>query len=566
MKKFIKNLKVSQAISGMVAISLVFTLLIGALGYLNMKKLNNNTTTMYKERLLPITSITSIRADFLNIRIYVNKGIISYNKDIDSTIKNYESTIEQKLADLNSTQIDTKEAEEINKFKNDYTEYKTTWERSKESLEKGQKISNEDYSTFGKLGDNIELTLKNVREYEITISNELKIQSDNIYNQSLRLFLLIFLIGMTILIIISILIIRVINSSTKEMIEVLDEVAQGNLTVNVESSGNNEFEIMKNSLRNTIENISQIVSDIKEKSNNIDEASENLSAISEEMTSSAENVSNAIQDVAKGTGEQAGDLVNIATVLNEFGNELGSMVKLIKEIDTNTQGIHSMAGKSNGDMQNVINSVEKVTYSFEDLISKISNVGQNVNKITEITNIINSISEQTNLLALNAAIEAARAGEAGRGFSVVADEIRKLAEQSKSSLENINALINTISTDTNTMIKTTDIMKSELINQKTDIDTAIQSFTDITKAVNEVNPKINSVSVSAVKIDDEKNSILEKIEGASSIAEEVSASSEEIAASSQEMSASTEEVSRTAQNMHDMTIEMMDKINKFKTL
>lgn len=565
MKKLIKNLKVSQVILGIVIISLVFTLLIGALGYLNMKKLNNNTAKMYEERLLPIASLTSIRGDFLNIRVYVNKGIISYDKDIDSKIKESEKSIEQKLTEFNAAQTDAEEADAINKFKSDYSQYKITWEKSKESLEKGQGLSTEDYNTFSKLGGNIETTLKDLREHEITKANELKAQSDNIYNQSLTLFFLIYLIGMTILIIIIILVIRVINSSTKEMIEVLNEVAEGNLTVNVESSGNNEFEIMKNSLRNTIENISQIVSDIKEKSYNIDEASENLSAISEEMTSSAENVSNAIQDVAKGTGEQAGDLVNITTILNKFGNELGNMVDLIKEIDTNTQGIHSMADQSNGDMQNVINSVEKVTYSFKDLISKISNVGQNVNKINEITIMINSISEQTNLLALNAAIEAARAGEAGRGFSVVADEIRKLAEQSKSSLENINALINTISTDTNTMIKTTDVMKSELINQKTDIDTAIQSFTNIIKSVNEVNPKINSVSISAVKIDDEKNSILEKIEGASSIAEEVSASSEEIAASSQEMSASTEEVSRTAQDMHDMTIEMMNKVNKFKT-
>lgn len=565
MKKLIKNLKVSQVILGIVIISLVFTLLIGALGYLNMKKLNNNTAKMYEERLVPIASLTSIRGDFLNIRVYVNKGIISYDKDIDSKIKESEKNIEQKLTEFNAAQTDAEEADAINKFKSDYSQYKITWEKSKESLEKGQGLSTEDYNIFSKLGGNIETTLKDLREHEITKANELKAQSDNIYNQSLRLFFLIYLIGMVILIIILILVIKVINSSTKEMIEVLNEVAEGNLTVNVESSGNNEFEIMKNSLRNTIENISQIVNDIKEKSYNIDEASENLSAISEEMTSSAENVSNAIQDVAKGTGEQAEELVNITTTLNRFGNELGNMVDLIKEIDINTQSIHSMADKSNGDMQNVINSVEKVTYSFKDLISKISNVGQNVNKINEITSMINSISEQTNLLALNAAIEAARAGEAGRGFSVVADEIRKLAEQSKSSLENINALINTISTDTNTMIKTTDVMKSELINQKTDIDTAIQSFTNIIKSVNEVNPKINSVSISAVKIDDEKNSILEKIEGASSIAEEVSASSEEIAASSEEMSASTEEVSRTSQDMHDMTIEMMNKVNKFKT-
>lgn len=565
MKKFLKNLKVSQVISGMVFVAVVFTSLIGIFGFRDLKKINNNTTEMYTESLLPITSVTSIRADFLNIRVYVTKGLLSYNKDYDGKIKDYENKVNQRVSEFNATQIDSKEAEKFNKFKSDYAEYIKTWENSKESLEKGQKISDENYNAFSKLGDSIESTLKDLKDYELNLASQLKTQSDNIYNQSLRLFVSIFLIGIAILIIVSILIIKVINNSTKEMIKILDEVSQGDFTVTAESNGNNEFEIMKSSLKKTIENISQMISDIKEKSHNIDQASENLSAISEEMSSSGENVSDAIQDVAKGTGEQAEDLINIATILNEFGDELGSMVQLIKEIDTNTQGIHSMADKSNGDMQNVINSVEKVTYSFKDLISKISNVGQNVNKINEITNLINSISEQTNLLALNAAIEAARAGESGRGFSVVAEEIRKLAEQSKSSLENINTLINNISSDTNTMIKTTDVMKSELINQKTDIDTAIQSFANITKAVDEVNPKIHSVNVSAAKIDNDKNSILEKIEGASAIAEEVSASSEQIAASSEEMSASTEEVSQTAQNMHNMVKEMMNKVDKFKT-
>lgn len=566
MKKFIKNLKVSQAISGMASIAVIFTLLIGVAGYQNLKKINNNTDMMYNERLIPITSVTSIRADFLNIRVYVIKGIFSYNKDCDVKIKYYENMIDQRLSELNTTQLDSRESEEISKFKSDYSEYLKTWEKSKELLEKGQKISDEDYNTFGKLGDDIETELKGFKDYEITISNQLKTQSDTIYNQSLKLFVLIFLIGITILAVVSVVTIKVIKSSTKEMIEILDEVAQGDFTIDVASRGNNEFEIMKNSLRKTIENISQMISEVKENSYNIDTASENLSAISEEMASSAESVSSAIHDVAKGTSEQSNSLIDTTTILNVFGNELESMVKLIKEIDTNTKSIHSMADKSNNDMQNLINSVQKVAYSFDDLISKILNVGQNVNKITEITNFINSISEQTNLLALNAAIEAARAGESGRGFSVVAEEIRKLAEQSKSSLGSINALIFTVSTDTNTMIKTTDVVKSELINQKTDIDTAIQSFSNITKAVDEVNPKIHSVSISAVKIDDEKDSILQKIEEASSISEEVSSSSEEISASSEEMSASTENVSLTAQNLHNLVKGMLNNIDKFKTV
>jgi methyl-accepting chemotaxis protein len=565
MKKLIKNLKMSRIISLIIVIALIFTSVIGILGYLNMKKINNNIAEMYNKSLLPITSVTSIRADFLNVRVYVNKEITGYNKEDDTKIKDYENRIEKRLSELTSVNTDTKEAELINKFKNDYSQYINTYEKSKALLEKGQKLPEEDLNTLNKVSEDIENLLKELKDYEVNIANELMNQSNTIYNKNLRLFVLLFLFSVIFLAIISIQIIKVLKGSTKEMLNILDEVAKGDFSVNIESNGKNEFEIMKKSLIRTLGIISQMINDIKDNSHIINEASENLSAISEEMASSAENVSSTVQAMANGTSEQAEDLVSITSILNEFSTDLESVVKLIAEIDSNTKGIHSMAEKSNGDMGNVTISAQNVSNSFEDLISKISNVGQNVNRITEITNLINSISDQTNLLALNAAIEAARAGEAGRGFSIVADEIRTLAEQSKTSLDSINALINTISKDASKMIETTNTVKNELSNQKVNIDTAIQSFTNITKAVDEVTPKIHLVNTSAEKISDKKNSILYKIEDATSIAEEVSSSAETIAASSEEMNASTEEVSQAAQSLSDMVKETMNKVGEFKT-
>lgn len=109
------------------------------------------------------------------------------------------------------------------------------------------------------------------------------------------------------------------------------------------------------------------------------------------------------------------------------------------------------------------------------------------------------------------------------------------------------------------------MLLNEPSNQKVNINTSIQSFTNITKAVDEVTPKIPLVNTSAEKISDKKNSILYKIEDATSIAEEVSSSAETIAASSEEMNASTEEVSQAAQNLSDMVKETMNKVGEFKT-
>lgn len=565
MKTLFKNFKFKSCIFIIIGIAVTSSFLMGLIGYQGMKKIDNNTSVMYKGTLIPITDLTSIRADFLNLRIYLKEALYGETKVNWDKINEYKDRLDQRLKAYESSNIDEKEKEELGKFKGYYSEYIKILETNKAAIEKGEKLSPEDSNKLTKLGQDIEDTLRVLKDYNLKVAEDLSNQANNIYKESLRIFIVVFALGVAIFVVLASVITAMIDKSSKDMIAVMSKVAEGDLTVEVNCDGENEFEIIKGYLQGTIGNILKIIEDIKQKSNNLNGASENLSAISEEMSSSADNVASAIQDVAKGSGEQAQDLVDITAILSKFGEELEAIVRLIKEVDENTREIGTMASNSNHDMENVINSAKDVENAFKDLTVKVSNVGENVKKINEITAFINNISEQTNLLALNAAIEAARAGEAGRGFSVVAEEIRKLAEQSKSSLEKINVLINSISTDTDIMVKTTGTVRSQLINQKSDVDVAIQSFVNITKAVNEVTPKINNVSTSAVNIDKDKNIIIGKIEDSCAIAEEVSASAEEIAASSEQMSASTEEVSKTASTLSDMTKEILENVNVFKT-
>jgi Methyl-accepting chemotaxis protein len=240
------------------------------------------------------------------------------------------------------------------------------------------------------------------------------------------------------------------------------------------------------------------------------------------------------------------------------------MVSEIQVVDSNSREISLMAKESSSEMGELNQSVTKVSNSFKTFNGKIIGLGKDINEINEITNIINSIADQTNLLALNAAIEAARAGEAGRGFSVVADEIRKLAEQSKVSSENISRLINEISQNTDVIVHDSVDMDDELVNQVKIINSSIISFKKIIEAVNEVIPKIETVKNSAEDIDKDKTTILVRVDGVSSVSLEVSASSEEISASSEEMSASTEEVAAASQVLNNMTKEMLEEVNKFK--
>lgn len=271
-----------------------------------------------------------------------------------------------------------------------------------------------------------------------------------------------------------------------------------------------------------------------------------------------------IQEMAQGVAEQAEDLMLINASLGEFSSKLKNVSEAIIDIDTETSDINSMATSSSDNMQNLSSSVTKVSNSFNDLNKMNSNFMERVNEISNITQLINSVAEQTNLLALNAAIEAARAGEDGKGFAVVAEEIRKLADQVKTSLASINELVTKIYGEMGTMESGTTEMKEELNSQSEVIDNAMELFKKIIEGVENITPRIQRSNVDINEIMREKDIIIEKIVGVSSVAEEVSASSEEIAASSQEMNASAEEVASTAENLNSLTIEMNDKVDYFK--
>ncbi|MBD5640624.1 methyl-accepting chemotaxis protein [Clostridium botulinum] len=359
-----------------------------------------------------------------------------------------------------------------------------------------------------------------------------------------------------------------ISNNLISMRDSLNIVATGDLTTNVNSNiekEKDEIGHMAKALSKTVLSIGSMINSLKGNSFNIDDKANNLAAISEEFTATTENVSTAIQEVATGATNQAQALTEIVSMLNDFSDKINSTVNNIEEIDGMSKEIDEKANVSNKDMKELLNSIENLTKVFENFETKIWTMESNVQKINEITNLINDIAEKTNLLALNAAIEAARAGESGKGFAVVAEEIRKLAEMSRKSSEDIYNIVNGVLEDTKDMVKSSNEVNEKLNGQKSTADEAMNSFMEISKSVTNMIPKIRNINNSANIIEKNKNEILNKSETIASISEEISASAEEISASSEEMSASSEEVANTAQSLNEMTQDMLNEMNKFKT-
>lgn len=570
MLKRMKNLKIITIIISLAVLAILFMAIIGFFSENRMASINDDNRLMYNENLIPLTQISSMRGTFSNIRISVRDYSNRHDPKLPDIIKDNNDKIMNFIAGYSSARknqmkdTQTDEAKHIDNVKTQLVSYMSAWELAKQEIDSTGKLSDKNFDKLDAIGTDLydSLTvLKEINENEAKSANARSLAT---YVSSYQTILYIFIIVNILFIVLVVITVVFIKRSAKEMIGILNTVASGDFTQEIDKNSTNEFGLMKKALANTVEDIKGMILTVKQKAINIESQADTLDAVSEEMSASTQNVSAALSEVAQGASFQSESLADITAIMEEFKNEMGSIALSVNEVAKSVDGVEVMAKDSSSKMAVLSGSIGEVNDATKNLKDKISNLEASINNITNITSIINGIADQTNLLALNASIEAARAGEAGKGFAVVAGEIRKLAEQSKLSSENINQLVVEISTETRDMVDTSNYMIKDVNDQIEVAKDSDASFKNIIHVINGIIPRMQSVNASVVKLQQNQGVIVDKIQGASAVSQEVSASAEEIASSSQQMNVSAAEVSDSASLLSEISKDVTSEINKFK--
>ena len=357
---------------------------------------------------------------------------------------------------------------------------------------------------------------------------------------------------------------RSIYRSIQYLMNVSHEVANGNLTVEAKASTQDEFGVLTEAYGETIRNLRTLIQHIHQTANEV-------SAFAIQLTENASQSAQATQQVALSIG-------NVAANTSQQGRSLSTSMKDIHDMAERLQGFEEKASASATEARNVESIATDGKAAIAKAVKQMSEIADSVaassdvirklaersNEIGQISVTISDIAEQTNLLSLNAAIEAARAGEAGRGFSVVAEEVRKLAEGSHLAALKIADLINTIQEDTENAVKRMQQGTEDVQNGTVVVTAAGDSFETISAAVSDLAQHAEAILQDAKGSYQKVENLVQTMEGIDESGKDVAAETESVSAATEEQSASMDEIAHASRKLSALAQELTGSTSKFK--
>nr|WP_050614008.1 methyl-accepting chemotaxis protein [Bacillus testis] len=344
----------------------------------------------------------------------------------------------------------------------------------------------------------------------------------------------------------------------------LDNAGNGDFSTEIIDDKGDEIGQLASSYMKMRENLGKLILTIKSNSEQVASAAEQLNASSEETSRATDSIAQSIQEVAS-AGDSQNDYVK---TLEETSNTVLHNITQIADVSNTVLAASNENAKdaqSGGNMMNkTMEQVNKINDTTKSTAEMIYHLGEQSKEINSIVNIITDIAEQTNLLALNAAIEAARAGEHGRGFAVVADEVRKLAEQSNQSAQQIRLLISDIQQGISGSISSMEEGRHAIIDGLDLAATAQASLLAISESAQDMYQKVSSITSAIDEIQKGTEDMDHVIQSTVDLIKNTSSLTQTVAASAEEQNAAMQEVAASAHSLSNLSDELAETIDSFK--
>ncbi|CAM4357914.1 methyl-accepting chemotaxis protein [Paenibacillus endophyticus] len=366
-------------------------------------------------------------------------------------------------------------------------------------------------------------------------------------------------------ILIIIYLIRLVLKPLKRLAEVSSLAAKGDLTLAVPVKGGNEIAQVSLAFNEMIASLRQLTSNIRTTSDEVAGSAYNMQQSAEQTSRATEEVTEAIQEVASGSDTQLQSFQECQRAMTEMTIGIQRIAESSSSVSELAADTTALATEGESVINETLQQMQAVETNVVATVSTLHELKQQSDNIGSILALIGDVANQTNLLALNASIEAARAGEHGKGFAVVAHEIRKLAERSKESSEQIGTILHSIGSQTDAAVTSMELSAEAARAGSRVTSHAGESFRSIVASIRDVSSQVQEVSAASEQMSAGSEQIAASLDELEGITASAAGNSQRVAAASEEQLASMQEVASSSEQLRNLAQSLNEAIGKFKT-
>ncbi|UAT32839.1 methyl-accepting chemotaxis protein (plasmid) [Bacillus badius] len=568
--KILHDLKISQKLLTLIILFAVITIIVGVVGYKNMKEMAHGSEIMYKEHLQPLDWLGRINAnnraiDAFTLEIMVTKDPAKYEElmnSINRAIKENNAWMEQ----YKKTELSSEEEEGLAVFQKGLLEFREL--RQKVLDLAAQNKNDQAYALYNREASQkrqqINQAINDLQDYNEQLAKRIKEKNNEKLGTARLILITVSLLGIVISIFIGLMITKIIVNPIKQIQSLMSRAEDGDFTVEGNYRSKDEIGQLVSSFNNMINGLKQIIKTVSETSELVAASSEELSASAEQSSRAGESVSTNIEELAKGSSRQLRSVEESTKIINEMAGYAEKITVHAEQVSQKVSQTSDMSSEGKQSIEKVMQQMNSINENVTGLGVSIKELSESSSEIGRINEVITAIAAQTNLLALNAAIEAARAGEAGKGFAVVADEVRKLAEQSAASAEQITNLIQIIQSNTGQTLQSMTSAATEVEAGLNVVQEAGESFEKIEISIHEVVSQIKDVASAINQLSSGTVQVADSMNFVRNVAEESAASNESVSTATKEQLVSMDEISTASATLAKISEELQQLIMRFK--